>query len=144
MRGFCPFSQMGLRRIEDSAAYIGKHMPFMIMEYAENGRNIIVSHRSILEEQQQQEKDALRETLKVGDKVRGTVTSLRDFGAFVSIGAVEGLLPISEIGWTRVNDIGEVLSAGQEVEVVVKSIDWEKGRFSFNMSSSSSAWGKSM
>ena len=132
-RAFCPFSQMGLRRVDDSAALIGKHMSFRISEYAENGRNIVLSHRALLEEELQGQKDALKETLKVGDKVRGTVTSLRDFGAFVSIGCVEGLLPISEVAWARVNDVSEVLAVGQELELVVKGIDWEKDRISFSL-----------
>jgi small subunit ribosomal protein S1 len=132
-RAFCPFSQMGLRRIDDSAAYIGKQMPFKISEYAENGRNIVLSHRALLEEELQQQKDALKETLKVGDRVKGTVTSLRDFGAFVSVGCVDGLLPISEVAWARVKEVSEVLSVGQEVEVVVKSIDWDKDRISFSL-----------
>jgi small subunit ribosomal protein S1 len=132
-RAFCPFSQMGLRRVDDSAALIGKHMSFRISEYAENGRNIVLSHRALLEEELQEKKDALKETLKVGDRVKGTVTSLRDFGAFVSIGCVEGLLPISEVAWARVNDVSEVLTAGQEIEVVVKGIDWEKDRISFSL-----------
>ena len=131
-RAFCPFSQMGLRRVDDSAALIGKHMSFRISEYAENGRNIVLSHRALLEEELQEKKDALKETLKVGDRVKGTVTSLRDFGAFISIGAVEGLLPVSEVAWARVNDVSEILSVGQEVEVVVKGIDWEKDRISFS------------
>jgi small subunit ribosomal protein S1 len=132
-RAFCPFSQMGLRRVDDSAALIGKHMSFKISEYAENGRNIVVSHRALLEEELQQQKEALKETLKVGDRVKGTVTSLRDFGAFVSVGCIDGLLPISEVAWARVNDVSEVLSVGQEVEVVVKGIDWDKDRISFSL-----------
>jgi len=132
-RAFCPFSQMGLRRIDDSAAMIGKHMSFRISEYGENGRNIVLSHRALLEEELQGQKEALKVTLKVGERVRGTVTSLRDFGAFVSIGPVEGLLPISELAWARVNDVAEVLSVGQELELVVKGIDWEKDRISFSL-----------
>ncbi|MBU5615361.1 30S ribosomal protein S1 [Geomonas azotofigens] len=132
-RAFCPFSQIALRRVEDTAALLGKQMSFKIMEYSEKGRNIVLSHRALLEEEMQQQKDALKETLKVGDRVKGTVTSLRDFGAFVSIGAVEGLLPVSEVAWARVNHVSEVLSAGQEVEVVVKGIDWEKNRISFSL-----------
>ncbi|QXE90826.1 30S ribosomal protein S1 [Geomonas subterranea] len=132
-RAFCPFSQIALRRVEDTAALLGKQMSFKITEYSERGRNIVISHRALLEEEQQQQKDALKETLKVGDRVTGTVTSLRDFGAFVSIGAVEGLLPVSEVAWARVNHVSEVLSAGQEVEVVVKAIDWEKNRISFSL-----------
>ena len=132
-RAFCPFSQMGLRRVDDSAALIGKHMSFRISEYAENGRNIVLSHRALLEEELQEQKDALKETLKVGQKVHGTITSLRDFGAFVSIGCVEGLLPISEVAWARVNDVSEVLAVGQELDLVVKGIDWEKDRISFSL-----------
>jgi small subunit ribosomal protein S1 len=133
IRDSCPFSQVALRRVDDSAALIGKHLSFRITEYGENGRNIVLSHRALLEEELQQKKEALKESLQVGQRVRGTVTSLRDFGAFVSIGAVEGLLPVSEVGWTRVNHVNEVLSVGQEVEVVVKGIDWDKDRISFSL-----------
>ena len=87
----------------------------------------------MLEEERNREKDALRETLAVGQTVRGTVTSLRDFGAFVTVGGIEGLLPISEVGWGRVADISEHLSVGQEIEVAIKSLDWEKERFSFSL-----------
>ena len=132
-RAFCPFSQIALRRVEDPASLIGKHISFKVTEYSENGRNIVVSHRVLLEEELQAQKDALKDSLKVGDRVKGTVTSLRDFGAFVSIGAVEGLLPVSEVAWARVNHVSDVLSVGQEVEVVVKGIDWEKNRISFSL-----------
>lgn len=132
-RAFCPFSQIALRRVEDTAALIGKHISFKVTEYSEKGRNIVLSHRALLEEEQQAQKEALKETLKVGDRVKGTVTSLRDFGAFVSIGAVEGLLPVSEVAWARVNHVSDVLSVGQEVEVVIKGIDWDKNRISFSL-----------
>jgi small subunit ribosomal protein S1 len=133
VRAFCPFSQMGLRRTDNPDAYIGRHLPFRVTEYGEKGRNIILSHRSILEEERQQQKEALRETLQEGMTVKGTITSVREFGAFVSIGSVEGLLPISEIGWGRVDNIHEVLSVGQEVDVVVKQLDWENDKFSFSL-----------
>jgi small subunit ribosomal protein S1 len=132
-RAFCPFSQMGLRRVDNTETYIGRHLPFRVTEYGEKGRNIIVSHRAILEEERQQQKEALRETLKEGMTVKGTIASIRGFGAFVSIGSVEGLLPISEIAWGRVADINEVLAVGQEVEVVVKQLDWENDKFSFSL-----------
>lgn len=132
-RAFCPFSQVALRRIDNAAEYIGKHLSFRISEYSENGRNIVVSHRALLEEEQKQQKEALKESLKVGDRVRGTVVSLRDFGAFVSIGSIQGLLPVSEVGWTRVKHVSDVLSVGEEIEVVVKGIDWEKDRISFSL-----------
>jgi len=133
VRAFCPYSQMGLRRIENPESCVGSHMSFRISEYGEKGRNIILSHRAILEEEQRGQREELRETLREGMKVKGKVTSIRDFGAFVSIGCVEGLLPISEIAWGRIADIREVLTVGQELEVVVKLIDWENNKFSFSI-----------
>ena len=132
-RAFCPFSQMSLRRVSDSSIYIGKKLKFMITEYAEGGRNLIVSHRAILEEEVQQEKELLKESLHVGMIMNATVTSIQKFGAFVRAGAIEGLLPVSEIGWKRVKDVADVLSVGDEISVVLKSIDWENDKFSFSL-----------
>ncbi len=133
IRAFCPYSQMGLKRTDNAEAFVGRHISFKVTEYGEKGRNVVLSHRAILEEERKQQKEALRETLQEGMKVKGAVTSLRDFGAFVSIGPVEGLLPISEIAWGRVTDINEILTVGQEVEVVIKQIDWDHDKFSFSL-----------
>ncbi len=133
VRAFCPFSQISLRRAENTAAFVGKHLPFRVIEYGERGRNIIVSHRAMLEEEQRQEREKLKESLTVGTVVEGTVSSLRDFGAFISIGAMDGLLPVSEAAWGKVRDIRQVLSVGDQVKVVVKQIDWEKERITFSL-----------
>jgi small subunit ribosomal protein S1 len=133
MRAFCPYSQMSLRRTDNAETLVGRHLPFRVTEYGEKGRNIIVSRRAILEEERRQQREELRDTLREGMTVKGTVSSIRDFGAFVSIGSVEGLLPISEIAWGRVSDIREVLSVGQELDVVVKQIDWDNDKFSFSI-----------
>ncbi len=133
LRAFCPHSQMGLRRSDNPETHIGKHLSFRVTEYGEKGRNIIVSRRAILEDERRQQREELRETLREGMTVKGTVTSIRDFGAFVSIGSVEGLLPISEIAWGRITDIREVLTVGQELQVVVKQVDWENDKFSFSI-----------
>lgn len=133
VRAFCPYSQLDIRRIENGEEWLGKSFPFAITQYEENGRNIIVSRRRLLEEEQRRLKERLRATLKVGDVVTGTVTSLRDFGAFVDIGGLEGLLPVSEIGWGRVEDIGSRLEVGQQVEMAVLKLDWDKDRFSFSL-----------
>lgn len=133
IRTFCPFSQMDLRRISDPEDYLGQHLLFKIMEYGENGRNIILSHRIILEEERLQKRDELQEKLSEGMTVQGTITSIRDFGAFVDLGGIEGLIPISEIGWGQTADIRDVLSEDQEVEVVILKLDWENDRFSFSL-----------
>ncbi len=132
-RAFCPYSQMGLRRIEDTASYIEQQLSFKIIEFSENGRNIILSARAVQEEERRQQKKALQQTLREGMTVTGKVTSIRDFGAFVDIGGVDGLIPISEIGWGRIEDIHEFLTVGQGVEVLVLKLDWEKDRISLSM-----------
>jgi small subunit ribosomal protein S1 len=133
VRGFCPFSQAGLQRVE-SEDFVGSCISFKIIEYKEEGRNIILSRRVILEEEQRQKIEALRDTLEVGAVVNGTVTSIRNFGAFVKIDeGLEGLLPISEICWGRVEDINERLKVGQRVEVQVLKLDWDAERFSFSL-----------
>ncbi len=133
LRAFCPFSQLGLRREDYPEIVAGQTCSFKVIQFGEQGRNIVVSHRAILEEERARQREALKETLQEGMVVKGTVTSLRDFGAFVDIGGVEGLLPISEISYGRVEDIKQVLQVGQELEVAVKKIDWETNRFSFSL-----------
>jgi small subunit ribosomal protein S1 len=133
VRAFCPFSQLDLRRIADPEEWLGRSLSFVITQYEENGRNIIVSRRRLLEADQQEKRARLRQTLEVGAVVSGTVTSLRDFGAFVDIDGIEGLLPVSEIGWGRVEDINSHLAVGQQVEVVILKLDWENNRFSFSL-----------
>ena len=133
VRAFCPFSQMGLRRGDPQAEYIGRSLPFKIIEYAENGRNIVVSRKPILEKERREKVAALKATLQEGMKMNGTVTSIQNFGAFVDIGGIEGLLPISEIAWTRTEKVSDILSVGQTVEVIIKKLDWEQNRFSFSL-----------
>jgi small subunit ribosomal protein S1 len=133
VRAFCPFSQMGIRRDENQADYIGRSLSFNIAEYGEGGRNIVLSRRAILDQEKREKKQALKETLKEGAKVKGKVTSIQKFGAFVDIGGVEGLLPVSEIAWTRTEKVGDLLSVGQEVEVIIKKLDWDSDRYSFSL-----------
>ena len=133
VRAFCPFSQMGIRREEQQADYIGRSLSFNIIEYGEDGRNIVLSRKSILEDERQDKMSALKESLKEGMKITGKVTSIQKFGAFVDIGGLEGLLPVSEIAWSRTEKVSDVLSAGQTVEVIIKKLDWEQNRFSFSL-----------
>ena len=132
-RAFCPYSQMGLHRVEDTGQYINQRMTFKIIEYGKMGRNIVVSNRAFLEAERQKQKDTLRESLAEGMTVTGEITAIRDFGAFLDIGGIEGLIPISEVSWGRVEDINRVLSVGQRVEVAIKKLDWEKNKFAFSL-----------
>lgn len=131
-RCFCPFSQMDIRRVESAEDYLGKTFTFRIMEFGNQGRNILVSARSVLEEERQQQRERLQKELQVGMQISGTVTSLREFGAFVDIGGVDGLIPIGELAWGQTERVEDVLERGQKVEVIIKSLDWERDRISLS------------
>jgi small subunit ribosomal protein S1 len=133
LRGFCPFSQMGLQRVGNAGDLAGQHLPFRITQFGEKGRNIVLSNRALLEEERQKQREAMKGSLQEGMKVTGTISSIQSFGAFVKVGSVEGLIPVSEIAWDRVEDIHERLEVGREVEVVVLKLDWEKDRLSFSL-----------
>src|SRR4051812_34076052 len=122
-RAFCPFSQMDLHRSEP-AAHIGRVYAFRIVEYKEGGRNIVVSRRSLLEEEQRAKAAELRKAIVPGAIVTGRVASVRDFGAFVDLGGgIQGLLHVSEIGWSRVPNAAQALTAGEEITVKVLRVD---------------------
>lgn len=136
VRAFCPFSQMEMRRIENAEEYIGKKFAFRVTKFSEHGKNIVVSRRALLEEERAQQKEALQQSLAIGQTVKGVITSIREFGAFVDIGGVEGLIPVSEIAWGRIEDIHERLAVGQEVTVTVLKLDWDQDRYSFSLKDS--------
>ena len=132
-RAFCPYSQMGLHRTESAEAYLNQEMIFKIIEFSKKGRNIILSARAVLEEEREQHRAQLRDSLHEGDRVEGTVSSIRDFGAFVDLGGADGLIPISELAWGQTAKVEDVLSIGQRVAVMVKKIDWDKERISLSL-----------
>jgi small subunit ribosomal protein S1 len=132
-RAFCPYSQMGQKRVEDAKIYIGKHLTFKILEHKENGRNILVSNRAIFEEERQKQLEILKKTLKEDMVINGTITQVQDFGAFVDLGGVQALLPISEIARGRVEDIHKTLSTGQEIEASIIKLDWKNERITLSM-----------
>ena len=133
IRGFCPFSQMGLGRIESPADYPGKRLQFIVTEYGERGRNVILSNRVILEKERKEKRAEMMQSLQEGQIVRGKVVSLQKFGAFVDIGGMQGLLPMSEIAWGRIENINDALKVGEEVEVAVLRIDRERDRISLSL-----------
>ena len=136
VRAFCPFSQMEMRRIENGEEYIGKKFAFRVTKFSEHGKNIVVSRRALLEEERAQQKETLQQSLAIGQTVKGVITSIREFGAFVDIGGIEGLIPVSEIAWGRIEDIHERLAVGQEVTVTVLKLDWDQDRYSFSLKDS--------
>jgi small subunit ribosomal protein S1 len=133
VRCFCPFSQIDLKREKESDTYVGQTFPFKVVEFEEESQNVVVSRRVIFEEERQAQADRVRETLVVGADLTGTVRSLAKFGAFVDIGGIDGLIPMSELAWDRTERAENVLSPGQEVKVRVIGIDWEKGRLTLSL-----------
>jgi len=133
LRAFCPFSQMDLRRAEAPESYIGRVLEFRISKYAEQGRNIVLSRRALLEEQAAKAAEETRKKIVVGAVLPGTVASLADFGAFVDLGGVQGLVPVSEIGHSRVGRPADRLHLGQAVTVKVLKVDDAKGKISLSL-----------
>lgn len=134
-RAFCPFSQMAMKRTEDSASWVGKHLTFKIQEYKDGGRSILVSHRAIEEDERQDQLEILKKKLHEGMIIKGSIKSVQDFGAFIDIEGVQALLPVSEISRTRVEDIRATLAVGQEIEAEIIKLDWKTERITLSMKS---------
>jgi small subunit ribosomal protein S1 len=122
-RGFCPLGQIDVGFVDDPQSLIGKTLEFLVREVKENGRNILLSRRALVEKQKKEAASKTMATLSVGALVKGTVSRLQPFGAFVDIGGVDGLIPLSELGWGHVKDPGEVLKVGDLVSVEVRKIE---------------------
>lgn len=126
-RAFCPQSQIDTIRDTDPAVHVGRVYTFKIIEYREGGQKFVVSRRTLLEEEQQARAAEVRRTITAGAVVTGRVVSVRDFGAFVDLGGgVQGLLHISEMGWSRISDAGEIVTPGEEITVKVLRVDVDK------------------
>ena len=133
-RAFCPFSQIDRFRRPD-AVYVGEKFLFQVREYSadDRGVNLIVSRRAELELEQEALKEELRENLAEGQTVNGRVVKVLDFGAFVDLGGMEGLVPVREISWDKVVNPGDFVKIGDYVTVKVLSVDWERDRVSLSI-----------
>jgi small subunit ribosomal protein S1 len=132
-RAFCPFSQIDIVRM-DPSEYVGRVYEFRITEYSEGGKNLVVSRRALLQDAQQASADQARQSIVVGAVLTGRVVSVRDFGAFVDLGGgVQGLLHVSEMGWSRVSDASQILKPGEEITVKVLRIDDDKRKISLGL-----------
>lgn len=132
-RAFCPYSQMGGRQKEENAIFVGKTLPFIVTEFKEGGKNILVSNRAVLEAEREENIVTLSKKVVEGAIVEGTIKSLQSFGAFVDVDGFQTLLPISEISFERVNDLKEILSVGQKITAKVLKADWTRQRVSISM-----------
>lgn len=133
VRAFLPGSQVDVKPVRDLDALIGQEVPCRIIKLNKKRSNIVVSRKSVLEEEIAKRKAQTLEVLAEGIVLPGVVKNLTDYGAFVDIGGMDGLLHVTDLSWGRVGHPSEVLSVGQEVQVIVLKFDREKGRVSLGM-----------
>ena len=122
LRGFLPASLVDLRRVKDLTSYMGTRIEARVIEMDRNRNNVVLSRRVVLEESRKAERSEILSKLKSGMRLQGTVSSIVDFGAFVDLGGIDGLIHISELSWNHVNHPSEVVKVGQEVEVEVLDV----------------------
>ena len=133
LRGFLPASLVDLRRVKDLTAYMGTRIEARVIEMDRNRNNVVLSRRVVLEEARKAERQEILSKLQVGMRLKGTVSSIVDFGAFVDLGGIDGLVHISELSWNHVNHPSEVVKVGQEVEVQVLDVDLNRERISLGL-----------
>jgi small subunit ribosomal protein S1 len=131
-RAFCPMSQIDLYRPEDGTAFIGKTMTFLVTELRD-GKDPVLSRAAILRAEREQKASETRAHVVPGARLSGHVRSIQSFGAFVDLGGLDGLVHVSELSWSRVEDPKTVVRVGQQVEVVVLDVDEEKGRIALSI-----------
>ena len=133
LRGFLPASLVDLRRVKDLNAYMGTRIEARVIEMDRNRNNVVLSRRVVLEEARKAERSEILSKLQPGMRLKGTVSSIVDFGAFVDLGGIDGLIHISELSWNHVNHPSEVVKVGQEVEVQVLDVDLNRERISLGL-----------
>ncbi|MFZ4467042.1 MAG: 30S ribosomal protein S1 [Phycisphaerales bacterium] len=130
---FLPASQVDVRRPGDIGDYVGRNVRASILKIDEERKNIVISRRKLIEEEREAAKSKLLGAVKEGDIVRGTVTNIADFGAFIDLGGLDGLLHITDMSWGRVNHPSEVVKIGDEVEVKILNIDREREKIALGL-----------
>jgi small subunit ribosomal protein S1 len=133
IRGFMPISQIDLYRVENAEQYVNQRLRCEVTEVDPAERNLVVSRRNLLEREREESREKLWQALAEGQVRDGVVRSVRDFGAFVDLGGVDGLLHVSEMSWQRVQDPTTIVQPGQAVKVVVLRIDREKHKVSLGL-----------
>lgn len=133
LRGFLPASLVDLRRVKDLNAYLGTRIEARVIEMDRNRNNVVLSRRVVLEEARRAERSEILAQLQPGMRLSGTVSSIVDFGAFVDLGGIDGLIHISELSWNHVNHPSEVVKVNEEVDVEVLDVDLKRERISLGL-----------
>ncbi len=130
---FLPASQVDIRRPGEISDWIGRHIDAMILKIDEERRNIVISRRKMIEVQREELKKKTLDSIQLGQIIKGTVKNIADFGAFIDLGGIDGLLHITDMSWGRVNHPSELLKIDQEIEVKVLSIDKDKEKIALGL-----------
>lgn len=133
LRGFLPASLVDVRRVKDLHQFIGQDLECKVIEMDRNRNNVVLSRRSVIDDARKQEREKVITSLKKNDMLEGKVSSIVDFGAFVDLGGIDGLIHISELSWTHVDHPSEVLALGEKIKVKVLDIDQDRGRISLGL-----------
>ena len=133
LRGFLPASLVELRRVRDLQPYVGQKLDAKIIELDKNRNNVVLSRRAWLEETQKEQREEFLENLKPGERRKGVVSSVVNFGAFVDLGGMDGLVHVSELSWKHVDHPGSVVTVGDEIEVEVLEVDFDRERISLSL-----------
>ena len=133
LRGFLPISQIEMGRVEDTGPYVGQKLQVLVTEVNQKAKNLVVSRRDYLEQQREEQRAKTLADLAEGQTREGVVRNIRDFGAFVDLGGVDGLLHIADLAWKRVQKVEEIVRLGDKVKVKVLKMDPDKKRISLGL-----------
>jgi small subunit ribosomal protein S1 len=133
VRGFLPASLVDIRRVQDLDEFMGQTLRCKVIELNRSRNNVVLSRRAVLEEERREMRQAILDRLSPGDVVEGNISNIVDFGAFVDLEGIDGLIHISELSWSHVNHPSELLEIGQDVRVKVLDIDRERQRISLGL-----------
>jgi small subunit ribosomal protein S1 len=133
VRGFLPASLVDIRRVQDLDEFLGQELRAKVIELNRSRNNVVLSRRAVLEDERKEQRQQILDRLNPGDVVDGQISNIVDFGAFVDLAGMDGLIHISELSWSHVNHPSEVLEIGQDVKVKVLDIDRERQRISLGL-----------
>src|SRR5436309_2471653 len=133
VRGFLPASLVDIRRVQDLDEFLGQWLRAKVIELNRSRNNVVLSRRAVLEDERKEQRQQILDRLNPGDVVDGTISNIVDFGAFVDLDGMDGLIHISELSWSHVNYPSEVLEIGQDVKVKVLDIDRDRQRISLGL-----------
>lgn len=128
IRGFIPISQIAQYRVEDASEFVGQRLMCLVTECNPRRKNLVLSHRAVLEREREEQRQQQLEKIEPGDVMEGTVRSVKDFGAFVDLGGLDGLIHVTKMSWDHVKNPSDVLEVGQKVKVKIDKIDKKTGK----------------